>query len=401
MDIAFLGGLFPKHKEAEIITNSRSPIDFAANNLQWAIIHGFDLIENCSISLINVMFIGSYPNDYKKLIIRTETFSHKTNSHDINLGYFNLVGIKMLFRCISALRGLLKWASKNQMKKIILIYSIHTPYILASLITRLVYTDIKICIIVPDLPQYMSDSKNIIYRIFKYLDMQIIKNALIKINGFVLLTKAMSEKLNIHGKPHIVIEGIFDSTRKFDKPHLDLAKKIVLYAGTISSRYGLLILLNAFTQITNEYYELWICGDGDLKAEILRRQGIDFRIKYFGKVSIDKAFELMQKATVLVNPRTSDGEYTKYSFPSKVINYLASGTPTIMFKLPGIPEEYFKYCFIPEEETVDSLYKTIYNVCEMDHNELKNIGYNAQKFILEQKNPYNQAKKIFDMITKI
>ena len=41
-----------------------------------------------------------------------------------------------------------------------------------------------------------------------------------------------------------------------------------------------------------------------------------------------------------MNPRSADAEYTKYSFPSKTIEYLATGVPVVMNRLPGIPEEY-------------------------------------------------------------
>lgn len=33
------------------------------------------------------------------------------------------------------------------------------------------------------------------------------------------------------------------------------------------------------------------------------------------------------ESEILVNPRNDNNEFTKYSFPSKVIEYLGSGTP--------------------------------------------------------------------------
>ena len=49
------------------------------------------------------------------------------------------------------------------------------------------------------------------------------------------------------------------------------------------------------------------------------------------------------KATLLVNPRPTTEEFTIYSFPSKNMEYMASGTPLLTTKLPGMPEEYHQY----------------------------------------------------------
>ena len=52
---------------------------------------------------------------------------------------------------------------------------------------------------------------------------------------------------------------------------------------------------------------------------------------------------------------------SKYFFPSKMMDYLASGTPTISTKLKGIPEEYFNYCFTIENGDPKTLKNKITN----------------------------------------
>ena len=54
----------------------------------------------------------------------------------------------------------------------------------------------------------------------------------------------------------------------------------------------------------------------------------------------EKANEILQQADVLVNPRQNDDEYTKYSFPSKNIEYLrpfAKQNTSNAFILFGMP----------------------------------------------------------------
>ncbi|MCL5018898.1 MAG: hypothetical protein M1426_00240, partial [Patescibacteria group bacterium] len=64
MDILFIGGVFSKEKENDVLRKSRGVVQFAANNLQWNIINGLDFCKGSPISLINSVFVGSYPKLY-------------------------------------------------------------------------------------------------------------------------------------------------------------------------------------------------------------------------------------------------------------------------------------------------------------------------------------------------
>ena len=172
----------------------------------------------------------------------------------------------------------------------------------------------------------------------------------------------MYKPLNIGERPWVRIEGIFNANKNNDFLEKENFKTI-LYSGTLAKRYGVLNLLDAFSLIKNKEYRLWICGDGDGSGEINERAKNDSRIINFGQIPREEVLKRQQRATVLVNPRTSEGEFTKYSFPSKIMEYLASGTPCIMHRLAGIPKEYFDYCFISENETPLGLYNTIMFVC--------------------------------------
>ena len=55
----------------------------------------------------------------------------------------------------------------------------------------------------------------------------------------------------------------------------------------------------------------------------------DNRIVFKGMVPNKIVVEDQLKATLLVNPRPSIGEFTRYSFPSKNMEYMVSGTPMV------------------------------------------------------------------------
>lgn len=78
-----------------------------------------------------------------------------------------------------------------------------------------------------------------------------------------------------------------------------------------------------------------------------------------------------KKATLLINPRPSNEEFTKYSFPSKNLEYMASGTPLLATDLPGIPAEYKRYEYIIENENIDGIANMFRYVLNLTDAELR------------------------------
>lgn len=398
MKILFVCSVYPREREEEIKQNSKGGIDNAANNLQWALIEGLDYYYP-NLQVITQPCIRTYPLNYKKIFFKKSSFSHIAGAVDYCLGFINIPLIKHLVKEIT-LYKILKKNTNYREATTVIIYGIHSPYLKAAVDLKKNNTNIKICQIVPDLPQFMSESINPIYRFLKKIDSIFINKFLYKIDSFVLLSQYMAEQLKVGIRPWTTVEGIFRQP-DFSEYVPKLKNKTILYTGTLARRYGIINLLEAFEAIKDSNYRLWICGEGDCRMEIENRAKSDTRIKYYGQQSRTSVLSLQKQATVLVNPRTSSGEYTIYSFPSKIIEYMASGTPCIMYNLKGIPEEYFNYCFVVRKENVESLKEMIMTVCEKDQAELDELGEKASKFILENKNPIAQVKKIYEMIAEL
>lgn len=396
--LVFISGLFPSEIRSEIFENSKGVIQNAADVLQWAFVHGLDS-HNIDFTIVNLPYIGSYPFRYKKPYMHQFSFSHHCLSSDINVGFLNISLIKLLSRYINLRKYLKHLFRKIDKETVIVIYAIHTPFLKAAIYAKKKY-GAKICLIVPDLPEFMGAKSNPLYDLLKKIQDKLLLNYMMKVDAFVLLTTFMSEYLKVENRPWVCVEGIYDSKEQVNISTEKNTKKIIFYSGTLSVRYGIINLLNAFQEITDENYNLWICGEGDARMQILNRAEKDNRIKFWGQIDRTRVLIMQKEATVLVNPRTS-GDFTKYSFPSKIIEYLASGTPVIMHKLDGIPDEYYEYCFIASEENSQGLRNAILNVCEMNAKDLNYFGTKAQNFILNKKNPRIQVGKILEMINSL
>lgn len=76
---------------------------------------------------------------------------------------------------------------------------------------------------------------------------------------------------------------------------------------------------------------------------------------------------------------------------------MASGTPTLATKLPGMPEECYNYVYLFEDATIDGITEALSEILSKDRKELHEQGLRAKRFILEKKNNVVQAGKIYEL----
>ena len=403
MKIALLFGIFPKEYYEEILANSKYGIQYAADALQKSFIEGIGSLTN-DVEIINVPYIGSYPQRYSCLYAPEGEFYYKTeNNHVIKgktLRFCNLKGYKMYDSSRVARNALLEWASKNKSdEQLVMIYAIYAPFLRAVEQVKKRYPTLKVLLIVPDLPEYMGHETSFLRRCLNPIYYMLLERWYSIVDYYVLLSKYMADRLPVANKPWVVVEGIFNKGKDDVQVEKDKSEiKIIFYAGTLAKRYGILNLVYAFERIQDPSYQLVICGDGDAKDEIIRVAQLDNRLIYKGSLPRNEVIALQKQADLLVNPRTPEGEFTKYSFPSKTMEYLASGIPTLLYRLPGIPDEYFDYCFVIDELGIDALKDKLEEILSIPSEDLKYIGNKAREFILNQKNPIEQCKKIFHLI---
>ena len=109
---------------------------------------------------------------------------------------------------------------------------------------------------------------------------------------------------------------------------------------------------------------------------------------------------LQRQATILVNPRRNTEEFTKYSFPSKTMEYLAAGVPVVAYKLDGIPDEYDDYLNYVPDNTPKSLAYLISEICKKSPEEREEMGRRARAFVHDEKNAVKQAQRILDLLSQ-
>lgn len=257
--------------------------------------------------------------------------------------------------------------------------------------------------IMTDLPDYLSLSnfdikestslKSLVYKnIVNFLNL--------KFDYYIILSEYMNKKLNRKNKPYLVLEGLVDTDMSDIENFIQnkYMGKVCIYSGLLSSKYGVKSLVDAFCKITAKDIELWIYGEGELEDYIKEICESYKNIKYYGLVKNDILVLSQTKATLLINPRPSNEDFSKYSFPSKLMEYMASGTPVITTKIQSLPLDYFDYVYFFENESVEGLKNSIEDILKKNIEDLHKFGLEAKRFVLDKKNYIVQTKKIIDMI---
>lgn len=247
--------------------------------------------------------------------------------------------------------------------------------------------------IVTDLPEMLN-----LGSFYSRLSHRVISNC----TDYVFLTEKMNDRLNPTGKPHIILEGHADSAMASRIPALESkhSPRVCLYAGSVCSLYGLPQLVEGF-QKTDADAVLVVYGQGDYVDTLRSVSKNDPRIRYGGMLLSSQVVEKEMQATLLVNPRPTDEEYVRYSFPSKTMEYMASGTPVLTTRLPGMPEEYYPYVNFIDDETPDGIAAALTQVLNRSDEDLFSQGMAARDFVLTQRSNLIQAKKILDMLETI
>lgn len=399
--ILYIGRFFSPNILKLIKNDSNGKVGFSNHNFELSIIYGLIRHKEIKLSVITLPAIYSYPHNSKTFNVKAEKFWIDEVPAK-SVGFCNLMVINKILSTFSLLFAILKYYTEENGDDIKII--VNTPkmnLLVAVLLSKyLTRKKVSIVLIIPDVPIMMTrynkqnKIKENIVEFFDNMSMSLAS----KCDYFVLLTDYMKDFFK---KPikYTVVEAVLDE-KKYENfvPKRESEKYIILYTGTLNKYFGILNLIQAVEALDRKDTELWICGSGDSREEIEKKCICCNKIKYLGLKDVEETKKLQMCADILVNPRGAKGEFTKYSFPSKNLEYMMTGNVVIINKLPGIPEEYYEYVICPKDESVESWTKAINNVLNMSSEDRKHLGERSKDFVMRNKTAYVQVSKILDMV---
>lgn len=398
-DLLFLGTCIPHE-----VCRAEPGCSEAANNFQMHLLEALAdrKLHVKSITAASLLAIASYPRN-RRIFIKTQIYSLHPKIELTMVPFINFGRIiKNITAAISFLGFIIKKiVTQGQVPDAVILYNLNLPYSLPAFILRLL-TGVPIFLIAADLPMPGSLSPRTLLRcVDAFLQKLLIKKG----DGLIVLSRAIAMDF-APGKQFLHMEGGIEVQHSRPSGYVKMTKQgnheiiSFLYAGTLSEIGGIRLLMEAFKKVRIDNCELWICGRGDLESEVKELAQYDEKVKFFGFLERERLLELLLSSTILLNPRPNY-PVNRYSFPSKLLEYLASGRPVITTATPDVSEEYGDKVFILREETPEALARLIEEVCQLPQEYLMGFGARAREYVLSNKNWDVQAGRVIDFLGKI
>lgn len=399
-NILFLCCAYSESQVELFQNNSIRGFQFAAQNFQVSLIDGFIQNNNVKLTVASIPSLSTYPKGCKIKIVRDSPFLFNGQSVGQSFGYMNFPFLNHINQSRID-KYIDKWYKDTEGERCIVVYALLRQQMTYAVSAKKRHPKIKLCLIIPDLLTYVNSNK--FYRILglQRYNSHIVNTLLHSFDCNVVLTEPMIKQLNVEKKPFVVIEGIYSGIKDELEDVEKLPDKTILYSGGIQTRYGVFDLMEAVHLCEEKDLRLILCGPCIEMKKLNQYVSSDDRIEYRGVLSTKEVRLLQKQVMLLVNPRHSTEDFTKYSFPSKTLEYMASGTPVLMCPLPSIPEEYKQYLFLFDDETISGFSRTINRICNLNKSKLLEKGKAASDFIKNKKNAKKQVLKICSLLNSL
>lgn len=401
MNVLMMSLMYPDECYREVAANSKNGMQNQIDSYQKAFWEGVSccLLEGEELRAVNALPVGVFPIHYRKWLLPRAVYQ---NGRIRELGGVNLPLVKQRMRQARAKQELLSWVKASPQNRTVLVYTLYLPYLKAIAQVKKLVPDLHAAVIVTDLPNeygLSSGRTGLLKRIEKHMGEE--QLALCKqMDGFVLLTGQMAEVLPCENKKTIVIEGLIrEGEEAAPAPEAEDAPFEVLYTGTLSPELGIQELLDAFAAMPDA--RLRICGGGIMQKQVESFAEKHANIIFEGFVPHEKALALQAQASALINPRSPEGLFTRYSFPSKTLEYMRSGKPVICYRLEGIPSDYDPYLQYIPTIGAEGIRQAVTALRSLPCSQRVRMGKAAREYVLTHKNPAAQCKKLVDWLRSL
>ncbi len=387
-----LVGTFVPPEEAD----AYSGISIAGNQMQRGFLQGF--YENG----IWVEAISVTPRAMRLPGRRQEILFQKSSTEVYEgipvhkISYVNLPFVKQFtiaLQLFRKLKELLNLDAKTE-KTVLCVYNSMSYFCIPVFLAARKFR-VETCGIIADLPIPGARS-GLLWR----LEDQYEKKAISKFHKLIVLTKHIAQDFAPQ-VPFTVIEAGIDvqDIGRISKRSVSEQRHIV-YTGTLNSLSGMELLLEVAQHFRGENVVFDIYGDGEFARALMDAEKEGLPIRYHGSVPHEQALCAQMDASILICPRLPDDFTTRYTFPSKVLEYISRGKPVICNRLAGIPDEYERLVYYPTDASSEAWVALIRQI--FDHYEVcLQEAQAGRDYVKSQKNWKLCTQKALNLLQQI
>ena len=212
--------------------------------------------------------------------------------------------------------------------------------------------------------------------------------------AYIGLTPSLLKEYNPLQKPQFELPCLVDDiegAKQHDRPYF-------FFSGALDERYGVESMLYAFLQLKLKNFDLLIAGSGPLSNRIEQLSQQHRNIKYLGLLSPTFTRKYQSGAYVNLNPRPLDGILDEVSIPSKVMDYISSGSPTLTTRHPWIHAQFGDSLHYIDDASVDGIQVAIKQFLQADYTLTQTKAIKAKKIALQS---FGKEKIGYDLVTWI
>jgi glycosyltransferase involved in cell wall biosynthesis len=385
--VCLLGFTVPDAVRDEILAADRQ-MPAQTHNFAWAVVEALRTAGN-QVDLLSCWPVSNFPGN-PRVLFGSAPFQTKGVTGEY-LGFVNLIGLKHLTRFLLCLtrgsRALRRWRPS-----VLLVHGVHSPFLWYAAVSQRIL-GIKVVVILTDPPGVELPTDSQVTRFLRQLDVTLVRWALRWSDAVIALTVDLARDF-APGKPALVIDGIGRFDGDAEDPRKDRNRHTVVYAGSLRTSYGVERLVDAVSGLTNPPATLEVYGSGELAGWVSEIAAEQIQISEPRLLSRDELLRAYRSADLLVQPRPVNQSFVRYSFPSKIIEYMASGTPVLTTRLVGMTDEYAPYVYWIDDDSSAGIRRALSEVLRLPREERLHKGRRAAEFIRATRSCEAQGKRI-------
>ena len=373
-----------------------SGVSVAGNKMQLNILRELSKYDDLKICPITVYPCASYPMD-STLIYRKKYISLWDGQLSIRLGFINLPIIKQVCQILE-----MYWAIRKQLRDVpnaqLFAFNMY-PQVGTPLRWLKKKYDVNVVAILADLPIDINNNRKGISKILMSIFNAETKKNIKTLNRAIVLNPNAAEQY-LDAQEYIVVEGgihIADKSGSYLQiKNYRERERIIVYSGALVEYNGIRNLIEAMETVCEEVI-LRVYGDGPLKSYVEKAAQEKDNIEYMGRVSNEEMMMIQKDAYLLINPRPIDDPISQVTFPSKIFEYLLSGTVVLSTKMSGFSDEYLDKMILMDDDA-RSIARKIDESMRIPHDRLNDMAEKAYQFVTKEKSWEKQGKKIHEFL---
>lgn len=333
LNVVFLGFTVPRAEIDRILEVDRE-MPIQTHTFAWNVVETL-LSGGCNVELVSAAPVSNFPSGNPALLVRGYRFSERSVSGN-TVDFLNVLVLKHLTRLVSGFFKTMR-ALRRSDADVLIVHGAHSPFLaIGAVVSRM--NRAKVVVILTDPPGVVLPTDGRVTAALKRLDRSIVGWLVRRLDGVIALAEKLHQMLAPQ-VPLLLIDGIVSERDLWlDGPSNSTGRDMV-YAGGLSEEYGVRALVEGVL-LADSGPTLHIYGRGPLQDWVGEKAKKSNRIVGPTLVGRGELLRRYRLAACLVQPRPADSELAASSFPSKMMEYFASGVPVLSTRLSAIVDDF-------------------------------------------------------------